>query len=324
METEDRLVGEAIVAETDAGTRLDWFAFTRFPEQLCSRSRSRKAANKGLIRVNGEEKESSHLVCTGERITVFQALASPHKVFPVAIDVVFEDEQMAVVAKPSGILTNGNRFRTLENALTHNLAPSDALDALPWPRPVHRLDRATQGLVVIAKTQSGEVNLNRQFQERRVEKTYRALVAGRLDGEGVLRSPIDGRSAETRWTSVEVTRSLRTGWMTTMLLFPRTGRTHQLRRHMALLGHPISGDVLYGVPGKIFRGKGLFLAAEAIALAHPESGETMAFRLPEPGKFASHRERQRRRWQKFYGEISHWNAMSIEDLRNSRQGCRQI
>ena len=173
---------------------------------------------------------------------------------------------------------------------------------------MHRLDRATQGLVVIAKSQSAEVHLNRQFQNREVNKTYRAIVSGRLEGEGVIRVPIDGRVAETRWTSIVVNRCLRTQWMTTVKMWPKTGRTHQLRRHMSLLGHPITGDVLYGVEGQIYRGKGLFLSAEEIEFTHPKTGVLLHLTWPEPGKFQSLRERQTRRWQKFYGGTAHWNT----------------
>ena len=307
-------VATKIVSEADIGARVDLYAFQQFPEFLCSRSRSRKSTKNGFVRVNGEVVESGRVLTLGDRVDVFRPPPlGARKVFPIHIRVLFEDECMALVYKPPGILTNGNRFRTLENALTHNLTPTTASDALAWPRPVHRLDRATQGIVVVAKTQSAEIHLNRQFQLRTVAKTYRAIVGGRLEGGGTVSSAIEGRNAVTRWRSVSVNRSLRTQWMSTVVLYPHTGRTHQLRRHMSLLGHPISGDVLYGVKGATHRGKGLFLCAQAVELAHPKTGERLRMDVEEPEKFASHRARQERRWRKFFGAHHSWLLQGVVD-----------
>ena len=105
--------------------------------------------------------------------------------------------------------------------------------------------------------------------------------------------------------------------MSTVLLYPHTGRTHQLRRHMALLGHPISGDVLYGRAGSIHRGKGLFLCAQGIELMHPITGVPLQKTVDEPPKFISHRERQEKRWHKFYGSMHPWMIQGAVDTGRS-------
>ncbi len=153
----------------------------------------------------------------------------------------------------------------------------------------------------MAKTARALMATHRAFQERRVRKTYRALAVGRLDGEGTVSEPVDGRAAITRWRAVDHCRSLKAGWLTTVELSPVTGRTHQLRRHLAALGTPILGDVAYGIDGLVYRGKGLFLWAVALRLDHPITGQPLALRVEEPPKFASMRAREERRWRRHHG-----------------------
>jgi len=265
-----------------------------------SKSAARKACKRGEVLLNGEEARGAVFVKTGDWISRREATGALPKVFPLDLSVVYEDRHMAVVLKPPGFRVNGNIHRTVEHALPHNLTLSDAPDALRQFRPVHRLDAPTGGLLVCAKSARALMSLGRIFQERRVRKTYVAVLIGRLEGDGLVSLPIDGRDASSSYRVIEHCRSLRTQWTTTVELQPHTGRTHQLRKHMSSLGHPVLGDALYGRPGSILRGKGLFLWAVGLQLPHPISGESMDLVTPQPPKFEQFRRRERRRWLKYF------------------------
>ncbi len=289
-------VGETHVVPADAPReRLDKYASQVLPG-LPSKARARKAAKAGTLRLNEQVVESSRFVQPGDRLSYSGPAQRPPKAYPRDLVQVHVDPHLAIVVKPAGLLTNGNRFQTLEGALVHGLPPSDAPDALPWARPVHRLDFRTGGLVVAARTTSAQVTLGRAFQERRVQKRYRAIVGGRLEGEGTVTEPLDGRDAETDWAAVAHHPSTRLDAMTTVDLWPRTGRTHQLRKHLAGLGHPILGDDKYTPDDTpLLKGKGLFLWAVSLQLSHPHTGEPLLAETAEPPRFASLRQREARR-----------------------------
>jgi tRNA pseudouridine65 synthase/23S rRNA pseudouridine1911/1915/1917 synthase len=219
-----------------------------------------------------------------------------------------EDDHIAVVGKPPGIAVSGNTARTVERALRGNVRVSPQVDALPWPRPVHRLDAPTGGLLLVAKTATAMVSLGRQFQQRRVQKRYLALVTGRLDGDGTVRSPVEGRPAETAYRALSHTRSLRTEWLTTVEARPATGRTHQIRRHLAELGHPVVGDRQYGAEGSVLRSKGLFLWAVELRFEHPVTGATVVVSTDPPPKFSTYPEREERRWHRVRETETRWRG----------------
>lgn len=293
---------EPVVIEThtvppDAeGTRVDVFAALLFA-RLPSRSAARKALKRGDLRVNGEERRSGRFLYAGQVVTLSLDSRTPPRAYGRVLTLAHVDDHCAIVVKPPGMPTSGNQFKTLENALRSNLAVSPAVDALPWPKPVHRLDVRTGGLIVVARSASAMMNLSEQFQHRTVAKTYRALVVGRLQGAGTVDTPVDGRSAVTRWRALTHSRALTTDWLTTVECEPVTGRTHQIRRHLQSLGHPIMGDDLYG-GRKVLRRKGLFLWSLSVALSHPVTGEPLAAQIAEPAKFESYRAREARRWER--------------------------
>ncbi len=267
-------------------------------DSVASKAAARKCAKRGELLVDGEPCRYGDRLQPGATLTVLERPPRPGQtVYPRTLDVAWADEHMAIVDKPAGLTTSGYRPRTLENALPHNFERSVEFDALPWPRPVHRLDARTSGLVVIARTARALVGLGRSFQERGVRKRYRAIVGGRLDGAGEIREPIGGREAHTTWRAVEHTRSLKKQWTTVVELSPHTGRTHQLRIHMAQLGHPILGDGRYGDD---FKGKGLYLQAYGLLLPHPIRNEPLDIEIPELPRFRSYREREARRWLKHH------------------------
>lgn len=284
-----------VVPEDTAPERIDRYA-SRVVAALPSKARARKAAKAGSLLLNGAAVESSRFVKPGDTLRYTPPPPTPPKPYPRALDVVYVDEHLAVVVKPPGLLTNGNRFQTLEGALVHLLPPPDLADALPWPRPAHRLDFRTGGLVVAARSATAQIGLGRAFQSRSVEKRYRAIATGRLEGSGTITEPVEGRAAETAWKAVAHHPSSRVDAMTTVDLWPRTGRTHQLRRHLAHLGHPILGDEQYtpaDVP--VLRGKGLYLWAVSLAFDHPVTGERLSLEIPEPPRFDGLRTREARR-----------------------------
>jgi 23S rRNA-/tRNA-specific pseudouridylate synthase len=288
----DHPVLQRFVAE--ARSRLDRAVLVgsdRFP----TRASARKACDRGEVAVNGVVSESCRWVEPGDEVAVLESLGRPLRPLLRRLGVAYEDDRLAIVVKPPGLVTLGPRGRTLQRALPSNLRPSPLPDALVSPRPVHRLDARTGGLVVVAKTRSAHAELGRAFAEHRVHKRYRALVIGALEGEGTCEAEVGGRAARSRWASVRVSRALRTDWVTTVDLFPETGRTHQLRAHLAGLGHPILGDEVYGAPGRTLVGKGLYLFAVELALPGGPRIE-----VPEPAKFESFRAREDKRWRRWH------------------------
>ncbi len=292
------VLGEVVIDAIHQDVRIDAAAMTCL--DLPSRNRARKEIKGGRLLLDGLQVETSRRVQPGQRLTLF-APPEPPPVYARDIEIVWADPHFAVVMKPPGLVVSGNRSMTLERALPYNLPPTEADDPLPWPRPVHRLDARTSGLVLVARSLRAQVELGRALQERRITKRYRALVSGRLEGRGVVDHPIDGRDARSRWVALGHTRSLHTGWMTAVDLWPETGRTHQLRIHCARLGHPILGDGRYG-PDKILRSAGLFLTAVALELAHPITAEPLLITVDPPAKFATFPAREGKRWERFVAE----------------------
>ncbi|MDY6932888.1 MAG: RluA family pseudouridine synthase [Spirochaetota bacterium] len=288
------------VPEGVVESRLERYAFDVFDEILPTRKSVRKAIKRGEIRVDGKICDPGFWIKPGQDVELHRLQTSTPRPFRFPLRIVFEDQWLAVVEKPPGFAVNGNRYRTVENMLLYNLNTSNQKDALRWPKPVHRLDNSTGGLMIAAKTHLSLVRLGWQFQGREVRKRYRAIVIGRLEGSGSIQYPLDGRNAETIFTAVEHVPSLKNGWVTLIDLWSRTGRTHQLRRHLSNLGFPILGDKLYGVEGEILRSKGLFLWGVEISFKHPISGSELSFRIKEADKFDSFLRREKRRWGKYH------------------------
>ncbi|RMG81573.1 MAG: RluA family pseudouridine synthase, partial [Bacteroidetes bacterium] len=250
-----------------------------------SRKGLKKAIKRGQVWVDGAPAETGRWVVPGQKIELIAPDLPPPRIYHMALPVVYEDEHLAVVNKPGGISVSGNKFRTLQNALPAHLTPSTRPDALKKMLPVHRLDAPTCGLLLVAKTISARINLGQAFENQTVKKRYRAVTIGEMPASGVLDSPIDGKPARTRFERVSAVRSLKNGWLSTVDLFPETGRTHQLRIHLAQAGYPILGDKLYGPEGLILKGKGLFLCAVELAFLHPFSGEMLRLAIAPPPKF---------------------------------------
>jgi len=276
--------------------RLSDYGIGIFP-QIPSRNGLKKAIKNGQIYVDGIKGDTSTWVETGQKIDLIELDKRPPKIYPLDLSVLYEDEQLAVIRKPAGILVSGNQFRTIQNALLDNLRISTAVDAFQLPRPVHRLDYATSGLLLIAKTTSANIHLSQQFEKKTIQKRYQAVVIGQLvKQKGLITTKIDNKEAITKYEVIQTVPSLKTGHLSLLNLYPLTGRTHQLRIHSSNLGHPILGDKLYHQEMPLLKGKGLFLAAVELTFEHPVSGQVMNYKLNAPEKFAYRLRQEERRW----------------------------
>ncbi len=266
---------------------------------ITSRKGVKKAIKKGAVRVDGKIQNTAWWVETGQIIELLRLDKPPVKVFPMIFPVIFEDDYIAVINKPSGIMVSGNKFQTIENALLNNIKVSTQIDALRLPLPVHRLDSATNGLLIIAKTSKARIELGRAFEERKIQKKYQAIVIGQTPNQGKINEAIDEKQALTLYKTLQSIRSLRNDWLSLVEIDLKTGRTHQIRKHFKHIGHPLMGDQLYGEVGQILKGKGLFLSAISVAFHHPITNESIQLTIQPPNKFSLLLEREARRWKKF-------------------------
>ena len=288
-----------IVSEEETPGRLIDFSIKTFTK-IPSRSGIKKAIKRGEIRIDGKEAGEGIWLQSGQKIELVDLENKAPKLFQLPLIVVFEDEHLAAIIKPPGFPVSGNRFKTIQNALLFNLTLSTEKDALKIPRPVHRLDYPTSGLLVIAKTASALMQLGQQFENKQIRKRYRAIVVGKVPEEGIVNTPIEEQQASTRFQLIKHGRSLHTKWMSLIDLFPETGRTHQLRIHLSSIGFPILGDDKYGDVAVRLKGKGLFLSAVEISFTHPKTGKAFNVRIEHPQKFDSFFEREQRRWRNYY------------------------
>ncbi len=196
-------------------------------------------------------------------------------VFPLTI--LFEDDHLAVIHKPAGILVSGNSFKTIANALVQNIKRSTLSDATK-PQPVHRLDYATTGILLVGKTSSSIRVLNKMFEDKKIEKTYYAITIGEMNDEGEITSEIDGKKSQSNYKVLESVFSKRFGKLNLVKLKPQTGRRHQLRRHLLSIVNPILGDKDYGIENLVLRGKGLYLHAYSLGFIHPFTHKKVCFK----------------------------------------------
>lgn len=282
------------------GQRLDHFLAAMVP--ATSRSRLAALIRKGFVLVNGLPSRTGNRLKGGEEIVVTlpppDLLAmDPEK---VDFDVLHEDDAIMVIGKPPGIVVHpasGHKRGTLVHGLLAHSATLSGISGVERPGIVHRLDKDTSGVMVIARTDKSHQRLAELFKMRQVKKVYRAIVCGRPgEAEGCIAKPIGrhrsnrkkmavflhaGREAMTCWS---VLTPLADG-MTYLEVRPETGRTHQIRVHMACLGHPVAGDAIYGTrqQRQMAEDHGIrrqCLHAYSLAFPHPETGEPVQFVSP--------------------------------------------
>ena len=298
---------EITVADTDAGLRLDRVVANRCPE--LSRTRVQELIAGGLVQLNGKTAKGSHKVHAGDTIEVVPqprpALRAEAESIP--LDILYEDEDVIAVNKPAGMTVHagaGNSRGTLVNALLGRGQSLSQSGDLLRPGIVHRLDKETSGILLVAKNDFAHARLAEAFRERSVQKIYIALVQGVLKEErgrielAIARDP----NRRTRMTAKRAAllhnaREARTDWQvlarvdsTTLLEVQLyTGRTHQIRVHLSALRHPVVGDTLYGAAGQLHIGRTTlpslgrnFLHAAKIAFVQPRTGHPIQLTAPLP------------------------------------------
>lgn len=276
------------------------YAIGVFPE-LPSKNAVKKALKHHLLMYNDKYAKSGHWVKEGSTITLLEDNRKP-RAFEMEVEIVFEDEYLVVVNKPSGIIVSGNAFRTLENALVDKVALSKETDAYTWAKPVHRIDSATSGLVLFAKTLKSNTLLSKLFENKEIEKVYAAVVTKSGVENQFIDSPIEGKPSRSELEKVSVVPSLRNEELSLVYLRPKTGRTHQLRIHCSSIGHPIVGDQLYGEAGEVMKHKGLFLFAKSLKFIHPFTLKKMNISIEIPHKFEALLKREERRWKTYHSK----------------------
>lgn len=267
-------------------TRLSDYLIGIFPV-VPSRKGIKKAIKKGWVVVDEEPGTTGRYLKGGEMITL--RLPEPpasEKLPNISLNVIFEDDYLAVVEKPAGLLVSGNKWMTLTNALPGNLRPSSLTDALAHPQPVHRLDYPTSGLLIIGKTATALTELGAMLADRKIEKTYLAVCIGELPERGTINLPIEGKKAISHFEQLSRLNSKRFTYLNLVRLQLETGRRHQLRIHLASLSCPILGDATYGLPELILKGKGLYLQAQSLSFIHPKSFQQLSYSVEPPTKFS--------------------------------------
>ena len=305
----DQDLREFVAVDKDAGCRLDVFLAGHMPDW--SRSQLQQVIRSGLVKIGGQPvSKSGEKVEAGQSISIL-AKHEPIHAFPeeLPLTILYEDEDLAVVDKAAGMAVHigvGTKSGTLVNALLYHLGNGlSGVAGEMRPGIVHRLDKMTSGLIVVAKNDAAHRVLADQFKARSVHKHYQTLVHGRVEAEhgkieaAVGRDPVrrarmkvDGIGARDAVTLYRVVR--RFHHFTLVDAEPQTGRTHQIRVHFAYLHHPVVGDRMYGAAGKLRIGSQEratldrnFLHAARIEFLHPRSGAPVSFTSPLPPRLAA-------------------------------------
>ena len=265
-----------------------------------TRSQLRRLIDEGNASLNGRLAKGSQRVREGDRISLSVPAPRPSKVIPqtMPLTVVYQDDDLVVIDKPAGLSVHpgpGHPDHTLVNGLLALCPGIQGIGGEIRPGIVHRLDKDTSGLMMVAKSHAAHVELSAQIKDRRVTKGYLALASGALAREsGMIDAPVardprnrkrmavvvGGREARTRYKVVQ-----RVGQWSLVELYLETGRTHQIRVHMAHLGHPLYGDGVYGRATKTLDRH--FLHAHHLGFRHPATGEAVEFRSELPRDLAS-------------------------------------
>jgi 23S rRNA pseudouridine1911/1915/1917 synthase len=292
---------------SDAGARLDMFLARQLPQ--FSRSQIQRLIREGAVRVEGAQPKPSLVVWDGLTADVSVAPPAPLDLQPepLPLTILHDDSSILVIDKPAGMVVHpgaGHKTGTVVHALLHHVGGLSGIGGRERPGIVHRLDRGTSGVMVIAKTDAAHRGLAQQFHDRTIDKEYIALVWGKVAAGATMDLPVGrhprlrrkmstrarhGRSALTRVIDAEPFDGL-----TLVRVAIATGRTHQIRVHLAEAGHPVAGDSLYGgvrrrLPprlGAIGRLDRPFLHAARLRLVHPASARQMTFEAPLPRDLA--------------------------------------
>ncbi len=291
-----------IINESDEDKRLDSFLVSQMESESITRSFIQKLISQGLVIVNGAKVKSGYKIKSGMNVEV----KIPEPIIPaiesqdIPLDIIFEDDDIIVINKPKDLVVHpaaGNLEGTLVNALLYHCRDSlSDINGVIRPGIVHRIDKDTTGLLVVAKNNNAHMKLSAQLKLHLVQRTYEAIVDGIIDDNtGRISAPIgrhptnrkkmavnikNGRPAVTHFKVIE-----RYKGYSHVQLNLETGRTHQIRVHMASIGHPVTGDLVYGKACKLMDTEGQALHARYLKLKHPASEEEMTFEAPLPDYF---------------------------------------
>lgn len=295
MNIVDRIVLQG--EKEDEGKRIDVFLAS---ELDYSRSYIKKLIEEGLVLVNGKNVKPSYKVKEDDEIVVNIKEAEKIEVVPenIPLDILYEDEDIIVINKPQGMVVHpapGNYSGTLVNALLYHCKNLSGINGILRPGIVHRLDKDTSGVMVVAKNDKAHMSLSNQIKERSVLKKYVAIVEGVIkEEEGKIEAPIgrhpvdrkrmavvqDGRYALTLYKVLERFKN-----NTFVEATIKTGRTHQIRVHFSYIGHPVVGDPVYGYKKQRFKLEGQALHSKVLGFIHPTKGVYMEFEAPLPDYF---------------------------------------
>ena len=291
---------ELTAATEHAGVRLDAFLSA---DGALTRSQAARLIAEGRVRVNGKPAANSARLSGGETVTVdvpqLRETALPPQDIP--LDVVYEDDDVIVVNKPTGLVVHpapGHPDGTLVNALLHHCGDSlSGIGGEKRPGIVHRIDRDTSGLIIAAKNDAAHLALSAQLKDHSLSRTYECLVTGNMKQDsGTVDAPIGRSSADRKKMAVVPTgRRAVTHWevvarypgVTHLRCRLETGRTHQIRVHMAYIGHPILGDTVYGAKKPVPGLTGQCLHATGLRFVHPRTGEPVELHCPLPPEFTA-------------------------------------
>ena len=300
---------KTVVDATHKGERLDGFLAAAFD---ISRAPAERLLEAGQVVLSFGEANKKYRLKGGEEITLTLTDPTPAEALPedIPLDVIYEDEDIIVINKPVGMVVHpaaGNESGTLVNALLYHCKGSlSGIGGVERPGIVHRIDKDTAGLLVVAKNDAAHIALSEQLKVHAARRVYQAIAIGNFkEDKGTVNAPIgrhpvdrkrmaimrragEGREAVTHYEVLA-----RFGQFTHIRCVLETGRTHQIRVHMASLGHPLLGDPVYGGDGTKFEArhraliKGQVLFAGELSLTHPKTGERMTFKAPLPADFAA-------------------------------------
>ena len=285
-----------VTASSGADQRLDTFLSQKIVE--LSRSQLQKAIDQAKAKVNRIIRRSSYRLKEGDRVEVEFEIAEPEKIEgeDLPLEVIYRNKHILIVDKPSGMVVHpgpGNKRGTLVNALLFHFPELEGIGPKERPGIVHRLDKETSGVMVIAKTLKAYGELQRQFKTRQVKKVYSGLVWGKMpEKEAIIDWALGRHVKHGQRMSVKTKRPRpaethycvqeEIGDFNLLEIRPVTGRTHQIRVHFAASGHPVVGDTRYGQRKSTPKCARLFLHASGLSFLHPETGERKEFTSPLP------------------------------------------